>query len=252
LPACSLLLAVSKSQSRAARERFRLPPVQGGRVAVKIVDCWWGAAPCAADSRDLAAAGAPSQRREPAAKAQAALVEALLSRSLSHPHIVTTFCHGATEAMLDPCGRMHQQARGLAPPRSATLAASRCGWQDGRVQPLQGIRGLQLLHAHQAGRAAVLTLRRGLRSPPPPTPQVWIVQQYCAHGSLHKGLSRGLLRQRDGSPNLLYVLLTAQEVAGGRRAAPARLLPRRLPGTCATRSGFALARSTRAPCSFPP
>lgn len=70
---------------------------QGGRVAVKVIDCWAGAQPSAADRADLAAAGAPSQRRQQDVPAvEAALVEALLARSLSHPHIVTTYCHGAT------------------------------------------------------------------------------------------------------------------------------------------------------------
>ncbi|EFN52801.1 hypothetical protein CHLNCDRAFT_138454 [Chlorella variabilis] len=83
---------------------------QGGRVAVKVIDCWAGAQPSAADRADLAAAGAPSQRRQQDVPAvEAALVEALLARSLSHPHIVTTYCHGATAPRVDNIGRVHQQ-----------------------------------------------------------------------------------------------------------------------------------------------
>jgi hypothetical protein len=56
-------------------------------VAVKIIECWEplpGANPRPLDARAQAAVQG----------SQAAVVEALLARSLSHPHIVTTFCHG--------------------------------------------------------------------------------------------------------------------------------------------------------------
>jgi len=62
--------------------------MQGGRVCVKVIECWCpgeGASPTLA-GKDCDCEQGP----------QAALVEALLARSLAHPHIVSTFTHGVS------------------------------------------------------------------------------------------------------------------------------------------------------------
>ncbi|KAL4448329.1 hypothetical protein ABPG75_005548 [Micractinium tetrahymenae] len=74
---------------------------QGGRVCVKIVDCYFSAE-----------GGARGSLRDDSASTmgpQAALVEALLARSLSHPHIVTTFTHGVSTEELPCRNKVHQQ-----------------------------------------------------------------------------------------------------------------------------------------------
>jgi hypothetical protein len=64
----------------------------------------------------------------------------------------------------------------------------------------------------------LLLLRCQVQAPatPPggaePEQQVWIVQEYCAKGSLLEAVDRGLLRP-DG-PNLPAILACAQEIAG--------------------------------------
>ncbi|KAL4433273.1 hypothetical protein ABPG77_003321 [Micractinium sp. CCAP 211/92] len=72
---------------------------QGGRVCVKVVDCYF--------SRE---GGARGELREKSSMGpQAALLEALLARSLSHPHIVTTFTHGVSTEELPHTDQVHQQ-----------------------------------------------------------------------------------------------------------------------------------------------
>jgi serine/threonine protein kinase len=69
---------------------------------VKIIECWEplpGANPRPLDARAQAAVQG----------SQAAVVEALLARSLSHPHIVTTFCHGMSSEEVRDLGRRHSQ-----------------------------------------------------------------------------------------------------------------------------------------------
>lgn len=72
---------------------------QGGRVCVKVIDCYF--------AREGGARG--SLREESCMGPQAALVEALLARSLSHPHIVTTFTHGVSTEDLPFNDKVHQQ-----------------------------------------------------------------------------------------------------------------------------------------------
>ncbi|PRW44843.1 prolyl endopeptidase-like isoform A [Chlorella sorokiniana] len=71
---------------------------QGGRVAVKVIDTLRSA-----DGKPRASADwdAPTP--------QAAVVEALLGRSLTHPHIVTVYAHGVSEEEATRCNRIYQQ-----------------------------------------------------------------------------------------------------------------------------------------------
>jgi serine/threonine protein kinase len=99
---------------------------QGGRVAVKIIDCISEAdsrstssalastelAPGASSgSRALSGSNGLSGKRPARGMcAQAAMVEALLARSMGHPHIVTTFAHGVgVQEQVDGDGASHQQ-----------------------------------------------------------------------------------------------------------------------------------------------
>ena len=68
------------------------PGPQGGRVAVKVIDCWsrMEGSPVARGS--LEGSLPCSSPQGP----QAAVVEALLSRSLAHPHCVSTYTHGVS------------------------------------------------------------------------------------------------------------------------------------------------------------
>ncbi|KFM28790.1 Serine/threonine-protein kinase CTR1 [Auxenochlorella protothecoides] len=72
----------------------------GGRVAVKIVECW-------ADP----GAGALLRQRSVEVRAEqdthAAVVEAALGRALAHPHIVPTYAYAGTQGEVDARGLVH-------------------------------------------------------------------------------------------------------------------------------------------------
>ncbi|PSC70418.1 Serine threonine-kinase CTR1 [Micractinium conductrix] len=78
---------------------------QGGRVAVKVIDCWsrMEGSPVARGS--LEGSLPCSSPQGP----QAAVVEALLSRSLAHPHCVSTYTHGVSVEQFPDTGREHHQ-----------------------------------------------------------------------------------------------------------------------------------------------
>lgn len=73
-------------------------------MCVKVIDCYFlthqeGAAPGRSLGDSSTAPMGP----------QAAVLEALLARSLSHPHIVSTFCHGVSTEEIPDQGKTHQQ-----------------------------------------------------------------------------------------------------------------------------------------------
>ena len=64
--------------------------MQGGRVAVKVIECQGDAQLTFPSGTSISKAGGDPET----GCARAAVVEALLARCLSHPHIVTTFSFG--------------------------------------------------------------------------------------------------------------------------------------------------------------
>lgn len=96
---------------------------QGGRVAVKIIDCISepesvgtsgplasAELPSGSSRAPSGGSGLSSKRPTRGMCAQAAVVEALLARSMGHPHIVTTFAHGVgVEEQVEGGGASHQQ-----------------------------------------------------------------------------------------------------------------------------------------------
>ena len=76
--------------------------LQGGRVAVKIINCQEGQTMATGGSLGSTEAAGGSHE----ACSRAGVVEALLARCLSHPHIVTTFSYGVSAC---------QQVRGGQP-----------------------------------------------------------------------------------------------------------------------------------------
>lgn len=82
--------------------------LQGGRVAVKIIDC--RVASSTASPHSSAPADAHGLSGAPRSMCpQAAMLEALLARSMAHPQIVTTYAHAVgIEERPDGCGS-HQQ-----------------------------------------------------------------------------------------------------------------------------------------------
>lgn len=93
---------------------------QGGRVAVKVIDCWAGEASSWSEPGSAPPPSPQQQQEQPNSSqpegggghekgARAAMVEALLARGLSHPHLITIFCHGSTPPRPDFCGNLHQQ-----------------------------------------------------------------------------------------------------------------------------------------------
>jgi hypothetical protein len=78
---------------------------QGGRVAVKIVECNCdGSTPGGSAGLSPATSGhldswhsGHSGHSSAKPAAEAAMLEALLSRSLAHPHIVTTYAHAVSK-----------------------------------------------------------------------------------------------------------------------------------------------------------
>ncbi|KAL4423942.1 hypothetical protein ABPG75_001243 [Micractinium tetrahymenae] len=66
---------------------------QGGRVAIKVVECQGGAGAGGAGKSGTAAAE----------------LEAVLARSLSHPHILATFCYGVSREEDPRSGRVREQ-----------------------------------------------------------------------------------------------------------------------------------------------
>ncbi|GAB4819600.1 hypothetical protein N2152v2_006646 [Parachlorella kessleri] len=102
------------------------------------------------------------------------LVECVLGRCLAHPHLVPTYDYGVSTLEAHP----H-----LVPTYDYGVSTL----EEGECYELPGGRVRQ---------------------------QVWIVQAYCNRGTLLEAIQRGELRGPSGSPNLLSVLRTAQEVAG--------------------------------------
>jgi serine/threonine protein kinase len=113
---------------------------------------------------------------DPSAEAvEGPLLEALLSKNLTHPNIVQTYDYAVQ----------------LLEPDSASNSTSSIGddWDD-TLQPAD----------------------RGSKR----QQQVWLIQQYCNHGTLGDAVDRGWLlnrRDRASGPNMLAVLHTAMEIA---------------------------------------
>lgn len=130
------------------------------------------------------------------AKPTRAMLEALLSQKLQHPCIVRTLTFAWEENSQDPLDWGDDAGWGHSRLSAATDPASTCSLDsplltesdDGQCMPLAG---------HQIQ-------------------QMWIVQEYCDHGTLGDAIDRGWLRVRrdpDSPINLRAVLLTAQEIA---------------------------------------
>lgn len=135
------------------------------------------------------------------------MLEALLARTLTHPHVVPTFCHGVSE----------KKARGGG--------GGRLGW--GRRTGAQGL--VHEVCLERALAAGGLPTRCPLCCTvplPPALPQVdatgkvheqvWIVQEFCNRGDLLEAIDRGFLHHGGGAggPNLAAIAMTALEVAG--------------------------------------
>lgn len=124
-------------------------------VAVKIMESWVGP--------------------EASEAAEGPVLEALLSKNLTHPSIVQTYDYAVQ--LLDPDSAS-----------DATSFASD-DWDD-MLQPVE--------HSNKRRQ------------------QVWLIQQYCNHGTLGDAVDRGWLlnrRDRASGPNMLAVLHTAMEIA---------------------------------------
>jgi serine/threonine protein kinase len=146
---------------------------------------------------------------------QAAVVEALLARSLSHPHIVTTFSHGMSA--MEVGGAAAAAAAADVPllrpllrflcwcwlPRQCCLA---CAVRSNRLWCLLCC-GHDLPH-HPS--LLFLQVREMARR----HSQVWIVQEFCNRGSLLDAIDKGSLHLADEGPNMQAILLSAQEIAG--------------------------------------
>lgn len=180
---------------------------QGGRVAVKIIDCKFdpeavaGGALSPASPWDASCLDDALGSQKPAA--EAALVEALLARSLSHPHILTTYCHAATTKLVHSSGEWRQQVwiiqasvrilmqAGATLGRDAPRLEQRCT----KVQPFYPCTLSQPHLPSPCGCPAVL-------------------QEFCARGSLLQAIDSGVLKLPNGAPNLPAILTAAQEIAG--------------------------------------
>lgn len=182
-------------------------PLQGGRVAVKIIECW----------EPLGGSSTPPMSTSdlPPQGTQAAVVEALLARSLSHPHIVTTFSHGMSA--MEVGGAAAAAAAADVPLLRPLLRSSvGAGFRANAAWPA--------LCAQTGCGACFVAAMTFLTTPPSfflqvremarRHSQVWIVQEFCNRGSLLDAIDKGSLHLADEGPNMQAILLSAQEIAG--------------------------------------
>lgn len=138
----------------------------GGHVALKVLDCWF------APGQTGVTMGADGELVSVATR------EAVLSRSLAHPYIVTTFDYAVSSEDVE-VEEPEQDYDDYDDDILSDVTAS-------------VTRPSSKTHLHQ---------------------QVWMLQSYCNRGTLIDGIERGLLREADGSPKAEAILATAREVA---------------------------------------
>lgn len=182
---------------------------QGGRVAVKIVECSCeGATPSGSGGLSPATSGhldSGAGSAKPAA--EAALLEALLSRSLAHPHIVTTYAHAVSTKQV---GAGVSRGCWFSTPELMDSVAPYIPSDLSDPRPFPPLTRFSRPAAlHPAQCLGSCEWRQA----------VWIVQEYCSRGSLKEAVDKGWLSLPEGGPNLPAVLTSAMEIAGG--AAPA-------------------------------
>ncbi|KAK9807617.1 hypothetical protein WJX72_004193 [[Myrmecia] bisecta] len=189
---------------RCAFENVELGPILGRGSFGCVYMGYWNGAACAVKVME-------HKLSDQGIKEADASLEGMLGLNLSHPNIVCTFKYMVTPRAIPVWKRLRSPDRELWAAQAAEVARSQLPGDDSTPSTTQGDLSPPMKTARLWQGTGALTRAQWCI-------ETWLVMELCGLGDLQEHIDQGVFRdQRSsyaGGVNMLWIVLTAAEIAG--------------------------------------